>query len=160
MTPSDLIIVIFAEYAHYFVIGIGILIFSMDDSGHQKWRLAKIALLSTIVAIGIDKLLNQIINSPRPFVVDDVTPLFAHVADNGFPSEHTLLAVVVALLIYLRNKKMGIIFLLVAIAIGIARVLAGVHHMVDVIGSVLIRVCAVVVGQWVVTRYSVSSLSE
>lgn len=158
--PSDFIVILFAEYAHYFVIGIGVFVFLMGDSGHQKWRLAKIALLSSIVAVGIDKLLNQIINSPRPFVVDGVTSLFAHVADNGFPSEHTLLAVVIALPVYLQNKKIGLVLLLIAIAIGIARVLAGVHHTIDIMGAVLIGVCAVIVGEWMVTRYSVSSLSE
>lgn len=157
---SDFIVILFAEYAHYFVLGVGVLVFLVGDSGHQKWRLTKIALISSIVAVGIDKLLNQIINSPRPFVVDDVTPLFTHLADNGFPSEHTLLAVVVSLLIYLRNKKIGFVLLLVAMTIGIARVLAGVHHMVDIIGAVLIGAGAVVVGQWVVTRYSDASLSE
>ncbi len=160
MVFSDLNIVFFAEYAHYFVIGIGVLVFLIGDPERKKWRLVKLALISSIVAVGIDKLLNQVISSPRPFVADGIVPLFSHVADNGFPSEHTLLAVVVASLVYLQNKKIGLVLILVAIAIGIARVLAGVHHVIDVIGAVLIGVCAVFIGRWVVTRYSVSSLSE
>ncbi len=160
MIFSDFIVVLFAEYAHYFVLVTASLVLLIDSSRDQRMRFVKITLLSGILALSVDKLLNQVISSPRPFVADGIVPLFLHVEDNGFPSEHTLLVVVVASLVYLQNKKIGLILILVAITIGIARVLAGVHHMIDVIGAVLIGVCAVVIGRWVVARYSVSSLSE
>lgn len=155
---SDLVVIFFAEYAHYFVVVIAGFVFLLSCSYNHKKQLAKIALVSIVLAIGMDKLLNQIISSPRPFTADGVVPLFTHVADNGFPSEHTLLAIVIAALVCIQNKKIGLVLVLLAVTIGIARVVAGVHHLIDVLGAILIGVLAVLIGQLLVTRYSVASL--
>ena len=76
--------------------------------------------------------------NPRPFVVGNFTPLFSHLADNGFPSDHTLLASALAATVFCFDKKMGIFFFMLAVIIGTSRVLAGVHHWMDIFGSILI----------------------
>jgi undecaprenyl-diphosphatase len=75
---------------------------------------------------------------PRPFVVGNFTPLIPHAADNGFPSDHVLLAAALAAFIGYTDKKIASIAWLIAIAIGVARVAAGIHHTADIIGSIVI----------------------
>jgi undecaprenyl-diphosphatase len=75
---------------------------------------------------------------PRPFVQGNFTPLLPHAADNGFPSDHTLLAAAIAFATFHFNKKLGLFLLLLAILVGVARILAGVHHVADIAGSIII----------------------
>lgn len=75
---------------------------------------------------------------PRPFVVGHFIPLIPHDPDNGFPSDHTLLSSAIAMVVYVFNKKWGVVILILTAMIGISRVLAGVHHLADVIGSIFI----------------------
>ncbi len=77
--------------------------------------------------------------------------MIAHVADNGFPSEHMLFASTIAMLMLYVNKRVGIFLWIIALCIGAARVAAGVHHTLDVAGAILIAVVAVIVSQYVIT---------
>lgn len=154
---TNFIIVFFAEYLHYFVVLIAGSVFFVYRLQFQKKQMLFTTVFSIALAVAVDKLLNQIIDSPRPFVADGIIPLFSHVADNGFPSEHTLLATVLAGLVYIYNKKIGIFLIILSVTIGIARVVAGVHHIIDILGALIIAVLAVLVGKWLVTRYSGAS---
>jgi undecaprenyl-diphosphatase len=80
---------------------------------------------------------------PRPFVSDHVTPYFGHSTDNGFPSDHTLLAAFLAFFTLGYSRRIGWILAGLTILIGGARVIAGVHHTVDVVGSCVIAGIAV-----------------
>ena len=77
-------------------------------------------------------------NNPRPFVVEHFVPLIPHDADNGFPSDHVLLASAIAAIWTIYSRRIGLVLWAAAVAIGIARVYVGVHHPTDIIGSALI----------------------
>lgn len=77
-------------------------------------------------------------NNPRPFVSEHITPLISHSADNGFPSDHTLLVTALASIIYCYNRTLGFVVFAIAILIGISRTLAGIHHWIDIAGSISI----------------------
>ena len=55
--------------------------------------------------------------------------------DSAFPSAHTALAFGVAMTIFMHDHKIGWFFLLGALAIGVARVLANVHYPIDIVGG-------------------------
>ena len=74
----------------------------------------------------------------RPLVTQNFTPLVSHVADNGFPSDHALLATAAAAIVFFFDRKVGAFLFLLAILVGASRVLAGVHHTVDILGSIII----------------------
>jgi membrane-associated phospholipid phosphatase len=85
-----------------------------------------------------------IYTDPRPFVVDlSIKPLFAHPADNGFPSDHTALAATVALVVMMYRRWLGAALLAAGIVLGAARVAAHVHHVPDIAAGVLIALLAV-----------------
>ena len=49
--------------------------------------------MALVIMVVLIKVAAAIYTDPRPFVVDpSIEPLFAHPADNGFPSDHTALA--------------------------------------------------------------------
>src|SRR5690348_13209583 len=77
----------------------------------------------------------RLINDPRPFVAGHFTPLLPHGNDNGFPSDHTLLASFLGFAILRYRRGLGAAMLFVAACIGIARIAAGIHHLEDIIGS-------------------------
>lgn len=114
-------------------------------------KLAILAGVSLPVAYGVSKLADAVYYNARPFVVEGIAPLVAHTADNGFPSNHMLLAATLAALVFVYNKPWGIFLWIVALCIGAARVLAHVHHTVDIVASVAIA-CAVVAGVYVILR--------
>src|SRR5450759_1812246 len=79
------------------------------------------------------KVAAAIYTDPRPFVVDlSIKPLFAHPADNGFPSDHTALAATVALVVMMYRRWLGAGLLAAGIVLGAARVAAHVHHAPDI----------------------------
>ncbi len=82
---------------------------------------------------------------PRPFMVSGVEPLIQHAADNGFPSDHMLLAASLAAVVTYFNKKIGIALWVVALLIGASRMAAGVHHAADMLGSIFIALIATLI---------------
>lgn len=148
-------IVIFSvEYLYLFIAVIAIGFAMFGEIQTQRRSIVLLTLLSSTVGFLLDKLLNALINNPRPFVIENVTPLIPHVANNGFPSEHTLFAMMIAGVIFVYHKKMGIFLGVLAIVVGISSVLAKVHHVTDVIGSIFIAVTAILIGRYILTRFN------
>lgn len=108
----------------------------------QPWQKQKEILIFAMVLLPLSYVVAKIISrfyfDPRPFVVQNFAPLIPHAPDNGFPSDHTLLGAAIAAAIFRFNKKLGVVLLILALLVGIARVLAGVHHAADIGGSILI----------------------
>jgi len=80
--------------------------------------------------------------NPRPFMVSGVEPLISHAADNGFPSDHTLLLASIASLVFIFNRKLAAWLWVITILVGISRVYAGVHHFIDILGSISIAIAS------------------
>lgn len=110
--------------------------------------LAVTAILAGIFAYS----LGHLYYDPRPQFKDGATPLFPHGNDNGFPSDHTLLASVLALVAYRFNRPLGYVLGLITVIIGWARVAAHVHHGIDIIGSIAITVLAYIIALQVMSR--------
>jgi undecaprenyl-diphosphatase len=104
--------------------------------GRKRKEFLILLLASGILGLLFAKIASHLYYDPRPYIKDGVMPLFAHSGDpNGFPSDHTLFSAFVGFAALSYSKKIGSGLLIVAALIGWARVAAGVHHFVDVIGS-------------------------
>jgi undecaprenyl-diphosphatase len=103
-----------------------------------RWRAFLLLCISGVASYVVAFVAGLVYYDPRPFVMGNFTPLIAHAPDNGFPSDHALLASVLAFSVFYFNKPLGVFLFVVALLIGAARVLAGVHHVLDIAGSVLI----------------------
>ena len=135
----DLLSVLIAKYLLFLPIVIGGLYFLRQPLGTKKQMLIFGAI--AVPLIGLIALLGgHIYNDPRPFVVGNFTPLIPHVPDNGFPSDHTLLVSAIAAILYFFSRRLGVVLGVVAILIGMSRVYVGLHHPIDVLGSMVISV--------------------
>lgn len=135
----DALIVFAAKYLYLFCIA---LFFFALWKLEAKKRLDFILLsiFSFPLSLLVGKILNHVIQDPRPFVAEHSKPLIEHAPDNGFPSDHTLLAMTIAAVVFPYNKKLGVLLFVLAALTGISRVLAKVHHPLDILGSTLIAI--------------------
>lgn len=138
----DQIIIFCAQYLPFLIIGIAVIFFARLEKSRRISALVLFATSSGIAFIA-DKILNCLIESPRPFMVNDIAPLFPHSADNGFPSEHVLFAMVIAGVVFAYNRKLGVILAILGLIVGSARVIANVHHPIDVIGGIAIALMSI-----------------
>jgi undecaprenyl-diphosphatase len=89
----------------------------------------------TAVLIKVGTTLHQ---DPRPFVRDHVQPYFSSSTDNGFPSDHTAFSALIGFVALRYYRWIGIAMLVLAMLIGAARVISGVHHGQDIVGGLLL----------------------
>jgi undecaprenyl-diphosphatase len=110
----------------------------------SSWKqMAVFAGVAAVVSYIIALTVGHLYYDPRPFVIDGVAPLIPHAPDNGFPSDHALLAFVLAAIGWFWNKRLGVLLGVFAILVAVGRVAVGVHHPIDVIGSALIAIVVV-----------------
>ena len=105
---------------------------------NQRLRMAVLLGLSGLLSLLFAKVASHLYYDPRPFVTNHSTPYFTHGPDNGFPSDHTLLAALLAYWVTSYRRLLGVALFVIALLIGCSRVIAGVHHLNDIIGSLLI----------------------
>ena len=130
--------------AKYFIIlsALGFLYVLYKIPRNEKFNFILVAALGGIFSLVLAKLASHFILDPRPFVQGHFSPLISHAADNGFPSDHTLLAAFLAFVTFTKSRKIGGILLLIALLIGLARMAAGIHHSWDILGSFVITFLA------------------
>lgn len=135
------IILFMAEYA-IIVVCLVAAIYWLTLAKKDKLRLVIFGLVASLVGLALVKLGAAIFYDPRPFVTHNLIPVYSHINDNGFPSDHTVLAAVVALTIYSASKRLGGILFGLALAIGLARVLGNIHSPIDILGSLVFALLA------------------
>ena len=92
-----------------------------------------ILFLSILMAKGGGALFHE----DRPFVTVNKLPLIAHAADNGFPSDHTLLSAACAFLIAPFAIYFSLAAFVAALFVGLARVGCMLHSPLDITASIV-----------------------
>jgi undecaprenyl-diphosphatase len=103
---------------------------------HQRAVLA--AFTSTFLGSLVVKAMNLAFYRPRPFAFHTVTLLFYYPSDSSFPSNAAFVGFSVASAMWLFNRKIGAVLLILAFLFGLARVCGGVHYPSDILGGMLI----------------------
>ncbi len=133
----DAIILFGAEYL-YLAIVILALAYLVVVPKKQSSEVLVAALFTLPLTYLVAKGMSALYYDPRPFVVGGFAPLLPHAPDNGFPSDHTLLSAAIAMVIFSFERRLGVLLMGIAFTVGVARVLAGVHHLTDIVGSMVI----------------------
>jgi undecaprenyl-diphosphatase len=110
-----------AEYALY-AVALAALVAWLRTPRDQKLPFAAAAVIAMVLVGVAVKTAGALWVDPRPFVVDHTTPLIAHNADNGFPSDHTALATAIAAVVFAWHRRVGAALLVVALLLGASRV--------------------------------------
>jgi undecaprenyl-diphosphatase len=105
-----------------------------------------------VVALALAKLAVKLYYDPRPFVHGACQAVVPHAADNGFPSDHTLLGAVMAAIVWRYSKLWSVIIGLLTIAVGTARVAGCIHSPIDIIGAFVIGIAGALIGRWLVDK--------
>src|SRR3954451_22055276 len=110
-------------------------------------RAAVAAVLSAGLALLVAHFVAAAVDRARPVVDHPHTHLFlGHTADPGFPSDHATGAFAIAFALVLRDKRVGIIALALALLLSVGRVALGVHYPSDVFaGAILGLIAALIV---------------
>jgi undecaprenyl-diphosphatase len=111
----------------------------------RSYELLVIVLLVSIVGLLLAKLASSLVTDPRPFVYGNMKALVSSGMDNGFPSDHTLLSSLLAVIGWHYSKKLGLGLGVVAAVVGWGRVAAHVHHLQDILASMIIAVLAYII---------------
>ena len=107
------------------------------------------AMLALALASITLKLINEVYFRPRPFTFDDsVRLLFYHPSDSSMPSNAATVSLALAVAVWLRQKRWGMVMLVLSTGMTFARIVGGVHYPADVVtGAWLGGISA-----WVVNR--------
>lgn len=133
----DTLFIFGAKYLFLLSIILGAVYFLRAPREFKK-EIFVFALFTLPLAFLFGKLANYLYINPRPFVVLNFVPLIPHAMNNGFPSDHTLLLSAIATVFSFFSRKRAIQFWIIAFLVGISRVYVGVHHWIDILGSVAI----------------------
>ncbi len=95
--------------------------------------------IPVVVAVVISEVISKLYDRPRPFVsVPGVHLVFAHGADGGMPSHHTVFMIALGLCIAHYSRNWSIVLVAIALVSGIFRVAAGVHYPTDILVGIFI----------------------
>jgi undecaprenyl-diphosphatase len=144
----DSLIVFVAKYFLYIsiiIVGVYWLRASTNDKFSLAWKL----IGGGVLALAMARVGGHFYYDTRPFVAHHIKPLFAHAADNGFPSDHALLTSFLGFSMIPYSRRVATALLINAVLVGWARVAAHVHSPIDIIGSFVFAGVSAAIIVWI-----------
>jgi undecaprenyl-diphosphatase len=133
----DGIFIFFAKYLTYFLV-LAILIWLLKKPRRQALFLFGELVISVILARGlITEWVRFFYYHPRPFEALGFTSLISE-SGASFPSGHMTFLFSLALIVWFYNHKFGSWLLGLSFIVGVARIFAGVHWPLDILGGIII----------------------
>ena len=134
----DRLAVFFSVYAGYVIVAVLVYLLIFKSSARNK-AMVIISLISAVISRGLVTTLIRIIYPhPRPFaVLADVKQLIPE-SGSSFPSGHAAFFFALSAVVYVYNKKLGVIFIVISAVMGLARIFTGVHWPLDIAGGILV----------------------
>lgn len=131
--------VFIAQYLPYILAGIFALLIPIKEKNMaRRLYIGGVALLSVIISRGIIvEIIRYFYQRPRPFETLQFEPLFDKFTAS-FPSGHMAFFFALLPAVFILSKKWGWIFTILAILIGLARIISGVHWPSDILAGAAI----------------------
>jgi undecaprenyl-diphosphatase len=135
-----------AQYAFLLLLGVLFLV-------RGKWRSVNgrhgvvAAGFSALLALGTAQLLADWVARPRPYVTHahEAHLFIAQSHDPSFPSDHATAAFAIAVALLLRHRKAGLLALVLAAIVSVARVAVGTHYPGDVAAGAALGAAAALI---------------
>ncbi len=111
-----------------------------------------LATVGHIVVLGlltylVARVLGHLIIDPRPYLVAHTHPFIPLPHDNGFPSDHTLLAALMTASLWWVDRRLVAAFAGATVLVALGRLGIEAHHTLDVLGSMAITLVAAFVAR-------------
>lgn len=108
-------------------------------SAKLRMREPAMIVFSAFSALALSEALKYFYISPRPFeILANVNLLFSHGGGDSFPSGHATFFAALAAAVYSYHKKLGIIYIIGALLIGLGRITAGIHFPIDILAGYIL----------------------
>jgi undecaprenyl-diphosphatase len=132
-----MLITFLADYLIWLLLAGLIYLWVID--GQVKKEVALHALLAYFASYSVAFFLKIIFHTTRPFLISQIPPLTITVPqDYAFPSGHAAMAFGLAVTVWRHNRRMGTVFVAIALLISFARVWAHVHWPIDIAGGAVV----------------------
>lgn len=118
------------------IILLAILLFVFSRRKEKKTPI--LILVTLFLARPSVLLLKHITHRPRPFLIYENTHLMGKAAFSSFPSGHTTLATAISIILCFKYRKFSLLFISLAILVGISRLYVGQHYPSDVLAGFIL----------------------
>ena len=136
----DASIIFLADYFGYFVVAAFFTLLFLAPFYKDKSRVFLTAVISVVLSrFTITEIIRFSYCRSRPFAAHIVKQL-VETNHCSFPSGHAALFFALAMAIYFYNKKWGAWFFSAAVLMGLARIIAGVHYPLDILGGAAVGI--------------------
>ncbi len=132
----DTIVYFLAQILPFILFGVTIVYFLIIKRSIVTFVRLSLVILSSWA---LSEILKFIFAHPRPFMaLSEITPLFSFGSNDSFPSGHATVFSALALATFFEHKKLGFIYIIAALLIGLARAISGVHYVHDILAGFLV----------------------
>ena len=134
----DWFIIFLGEYLIFILALAAVILILKERDWRRRTYFTALVIISTVLSRSIfTEIIQFYYHHPRPFVMLAINPLIEHAPTSSFPSGH-LSFFSVALTVWLINRRAGLWFMVGTLLIGLARVAAGIHWPIDILGGILV----------------------
>jgi len=137
----DKLMVFLAEDLIYLMVILGLiyLFFVYQKNWHKILKV----ILAIILSRGIiTEIIRFFYYRPRPFLTHQVNNLVSHDISGSFPSGHMMFIFPLIYFVVLANKKIGFVFIVLGVLMGLARIYVGIHYPFDILFGIILGVLA------------------
>ena len=152
MRINNLVFIFGAQYLYLAVVIVASVWFLMQPRLKQKEILLLFCISVPLLCIASGSA-SLLYYNPRPFVLGQFKPLIMHQVTNGFPSHHVLLASAFSAIVFIFNRPLSAILWVLVLFVGVSRIYVGAHHLIDIVGGVLIAAMVVSVANFTILYF-------
>lgn len=157
----DSAVIFLARYLVYVLAaGFFVYLYSERDS-RRRWFVFISTALAVILSRGIvTEAIRFFYPRPRPFEVLDITPLLSAAPNNSFPSGHAAFLFALGMALWFFRRGWGNWYFILALVVGAARVFAGVHWPLDILGGAVIGIVSAVAVYFLLRPYAPAARAQ
>jgi len=135
----DALGIFFAKYFEY-VLLLSLLLF-LAVGFRKYWKMIIQAFISAVLArLVIVSFIRLLWSRSRPFIENNVNLLIDYPVKPSFPSGHAAFYFALSTIIFLYNKKIGILFFIASFLICLTRIFVGIHWPSDILAGAIIGI--------------------